>query len=69
MFGNIFTNNKAPSYSNETIDILRLIRSENIGPKTFFSLIKFFGSATKALENAQDFWCKLFVKVAQLTQF
>ena len=55
MFGNIFTNNKAPSYSNETIDILRLIRSENIGPKTFFSLIKFFGSATKALENAQDF--------------
>lgn len=55
MFGNIFTNNKPLSYSNETIDILRLIRSENIGPKTFFSLIKFFGSATKALENAQDF--------------
>ncbi len=55
MFGNIFTNNKPLSYSNETIDILRLIRSENIGPKTFFSLIKFFGSATNALENAQDF--------------
>jgi len=55
MFGNIFTNNKPLSYSNETIDILRLIRSENIGPKTFFSLIKFFGSATNALENVQDF--------------
>ncbi len=55
MFGNIFTNNKPLSYSNETIDILRLIRSENIGPKTFFSLIKFFGSATNSLENVQDF--------------
>jgi DNA processing protein len=55
MFGNIFTNNKPLFYSNETIDILRLIRSENIGLKTFFSLIKFFGSATNALENAQDF--------------
>ncbi len=55
MFGNIFANNKAPSYSNETIDILRLIRSENVGSKTFFNLIKFFGSANKALENAQDF--------------
>jgi DNA processing protein len=55
MFGNIFTNNKPLYYSNETIDILRLIRSENIGPKTFFSLIKFFGSATNALENVQDF--------------
>lgn len=28
------------SYNIETINILRLIRSENIGPKTFFSLIK-----------------------------
>lgn len=55
MFGNIFTNNKAPTYSNETIDILRLIRSENVGPKTFFNLVKFFGSANKALENVQDF--------------
>ena len=55
MFGNIFTNNKTPAYSNETIDILRLIRSENVGPKTFFSLIKFFGSASRALENAPDF--------------
>lgn len=43
--------NKSFEYSGETIDILRLIRSENVGPKTFFSLIKLFGSATKALDN------------------
>lgn len=55
MFGRIFTNNKDANYSSETIDILRLIRSENVGPKTFLNLIKFFGSASKALENIEDF--------------
>ncbi|WP_173400475.1 MULTISPECIES: DNA processing protein DprA [spotted fever group] len=39
----------------ETINILRLIRSENIGPKTFFSLIKLFGDAATAIDNAPDF--------------
>ncbi len=34
---------------------LRLIRSENIGPKTFFSLIKLFGDAATAIDNAPDF--------------
>lgn len=57
MFENIFKNQK-PCYSPETIDILRLIRSENVGPRTFFNLIKFFGSATKALENIQEFSLK-----------
>lgn len=38
-------------YSDETINILRLIRSENVGSKTFFSLVKLFGSATQALEH------------------
>lgn len=55
MFGNIFASDNDSAYSEETVDILRLIRSENIGPKTFFNLVKFFGSATKALEHAQDF--------------
>lgn len=51
-----FFHNKCKShYSDETIDMLRLIRSENVGPKTFFSLIKFFGSASRALENIADF--------------
>jgi len=58
MLENLFVNNKAPAYSNETIDILRLIRSENVGPKTFFNLIKFFGSVTRALENVEDFSVK-----------
>ena len=58
MLDNLFVNNKAPAYSDETIDILRLIRSENVGPKTFFNLIKFFGSASRALENVEDFSVK-----------
>ena len=58
MLENLFVNNKASAYSDETIDILRLIRSENVGPKTFFNLVKFFGSASCALENVQDFSVK-----------
>ena len=40
--------------SEEKFNILRLIRSENIGIKTFYSLIKVYGSASKALESASD---------------
>jgi len=58
MLGNLFVQDKAPNYSEETIDILRLIRSENVGPKTFFHLIKLFGSASKALENIGEFSVK-----------
>lgn len=46
---------KAPAYSQEEMDILRLIRSENVGTRTFISLVKMFGSASLALENVQDF--------------
>lgn len=58
MFGNLFNSNYSTAYSEETIDILRLIRSENVGPKTFSHLMKFFGSASKALENIQEFSIK-----------
>ena len=58
MLENLFVNNKAPAYSDETIDILRLIRSENVGPKTFFNLIKFLVQASRALENVEDFQLK-----------
>ena len=43
-----------PSYKSDTIDIIRLIRSENVGTRTFYSLVKMFGSATKALEKVQE---------------
>jgi len=36
--------------SSERLDWLRLIRSENVGPITFFQLLGRFGTATKALE-------------------
>lgn len=42
-------------HSAETISTLRLIRSENVGPKTFFSLIKAFGSAVHALAKVEEF--------------
>lgn len=37
------------------LDALRLIRSENVGPMTFFHLVKFCGSVAKALEMAPEF--------------
>jgi len=46
---------KRPTYSQEDLDILRLIRSENVGPRTFISLINMFGNATNALDNVEDF--------------
>lgn len=36
------------------LDVLRLIRSDQIGPMTFFHLVKFCGSAKKALEMAPE---------------
>jgi DNA processing protein len=40
--------------SDEKLSALRLIRSENVGIKTFFSLLKFFGSANKAINKVQE---------------
>jgi DNA processing protein len=55
MLNNLFSKTSSREYSKETIDILRLFRSENVGPRTFINLIKLFGSATIALENIKDF--------------
>lgn len=57
MLKGLFLDNKpiAPSYTKELIDVLRLIRSENVGPRTFWSLIKIFGSASSAIDNIQEF--------------
>ena len=38
----------------ERIDRLRLIRSDNIGPRTFRSLLHHFGDARTALERLPD---------------
>jgi DNA processing protein len=38
----------------ERIDWLRLIRSDNVGPRTFRSLLRYFGSARAALERLPD---------------
>lgn len=35
----------------DVLSTLRLIRSENVGPRTFFSLVKKFGSPAEALRN------------------
>ena len=40
---------------SEKLSALRLIRSENLGIKTFISLLELFGTATRALESLPDF--------------
>jgi len=40
----------SPAYSTEQIHRLRLIRSENVGPITYWSLVKRFGNALDALD-------------------
>jgi DNA processing protein len=40
--------------SEQRIDWLRLIRSDNVGPRTFRSLVNHFGSARAALERLPD---------------
>jgi DNA processing protein len=46
----------SPSYLTESdrIDRLRLIRSDNVGPRTFRSLLHHFGDARTALERLPD---------------
>src|SRR6266540_7191693 len=39
---------------SERLDRLRLIRSDNVGPRTFRSLLLHFGSARAALERLPD---------------
>ncbi|WP_341764021.1 DNA-processing protein DprA [Candidatus Tisiphia endosymbiont of Beris chalybata] len=56
MLKDLFLNNQLQhSCSKETIDILRLIRSENVGPRTFWGLMEVFGNASVAIENIQEF--------------
>ncbi|MGB4192131.1 MAG: DNA-processing protein DprA [Rickettsiales bacterium] len=38
----------------EITNILRLIRSENVGPRTFWNLLDLYGSATNALEHVAE---------------
>src|SRR5712692_3162766 len=38
----------------ERLDWLRLIRSENVGPVTFYQLLRRFGSASAALEKLPE---------------
>jgi DNA processing protein len=58
MLKNLLAREQQGAYSKETIDILRLSRSQNVGPKTFFYLIKLFGSASEALANIEEFSVK-----------
>lgn len=47
-------NFKASQIEQETLDILRLIRSENVGIKTFYDLVRVYGSAKCALEKIPE---------------
>lgn len=39
---------------DDLVSILRLIRTENVGVKTFWHLISLYGNAEKAIENLKD---------------
>jgi DNA processing protein len=51
----LLNNNNSYSLDKEAFSILRLIRSENIGIRTFHNLMKYYGSASKAVENIPEF--------------
>jgi DNA processing protein len=40
--------------NEERIDWLRLIRSENVGPRSFRSLLRYYGTARRALAQLPD---------------
>ena len=40
--------------NQEKLACLRLIRSENVGPRTFFSLLKYFKTACNAIERVRE---------------
>jgi DNA processing protein len=48
------TSDKTLLSDAERIDWLRLIRSDNVGPRTFRSLLRHFGSARAALDHLPD---------------
>src|SRR3954464_7012839 len=48
------TQNTTHLTDEQRIDWLRLIRSDNVGPRTFRSLINHFGSARAALQRLPD---------------
>ena len=50
----IRTANTTHLTDEQRIDWLRLIRSDNVGPRTFRSLINHFGNARIALERLPD---------------
>src|ERR1700737_1684612 len=50
----IKTSSTAHLTDDQRLDWLRLIRSDNVGPRTFRSLINHFGSARSALERLPD---------------
>ena len=45
---------QSASSTNTALDILRLIRSENVGPRTFYDLVRFFGSPGIALNHVTE---------------
>lgn len=53
MLHNLF-NKSQRSYSTKDIDILRLIRSENVGPRNFFSLLRLFGDPALAIDKIPE---------------
>src|SRR5262245_35834828 len=50
----LFTSSKPSLADMPLIDVLRLIRTQNVGTVTFYRLIERFGTAAKALEKLPE---------------
>ncbi len=61
---------KKTSYKEDDtlVNILRLIRSDNIGPKTFHNLVKYYGNPNAALEHLPEFIKRSRGKIKICTQ-
>ena len=54
MLSSILSSKSSCNIPQQTLEILRLIRSENVGNKTFFELIKIFGTAKEAIKHVEE---------------
>ena len=54
MLSSILSSKVSCNIAQETLEVLRLIRSENVGNKTFFELIKIFGTAKEAIKHVEE---------------
>ena len=65
---NKILNRSQNSLDKNKINILRLIRTDGIGPKTFYNIINYYGDATKAIEHLPEFYKRINKKPQEIAK-